>query len=197
MADSSIGLIVGLGNPGADYRNTRHNAGADFVAALAQRCGAPLQEDSKFFGLTGRATLAGHQPRLLIPTTFMNLSGRAVAAMVTFYKVPPEGILIAHDELDIPTGTARFKQGGGHGGHNGLRDIIPALGNAKNFHRLRIGIGHPGHASKVTGYVLKKPSATEREKIDAAIEEAITALPLLLDGDNTKAMTQLHSFSAE
>jgi PTH1 family peptidyl-tRNA hydrolase len=105
-------------------------------------------------------------------------------------------MLIAHDELDIPAGTARFKQGGGHGGHNGLRDIVPALGNDKNFHRLRIGIGHPGHASKVSGYVLGSPSRSDRERIDASIDEALNALPLLLDGDATKAMTQLHSFSA-
>lgn len=155
-----------------------------------------MQEESKFFGLTGRVTLAGHELRLLIPGTFMNLSGKAVAAMAGFFKIPAEGILIAHDELDIPPGSARFKQGGGHGGHNGLRDIVPALGNNKCFHRLRIGIGHPGHASKVTGYVLSTPSQADRERIDACINEAIAALPLLLDGDSTKAMTRLHSFSA-
>ncbi len=191
-----IKLIVGLGNPGGDYRGTRHNAGADFVEELARQCNAPLQADSKFYGMTGRATLSGHDLRLLIPTTFMNRSGQAVAAMASFYKVAPEEILIAHDELDIPPGTARFKQGGGHGGHNGLRDIVPALGNSNNFHRLRLGIGHPGHASKVTGYVLGKPSQVDRTRIDASIDEAVSALPLLLDGDATKAMTQLHSFSA-
>jgi PTH1 family peptidyl-tRNA hydrolase len=126
----------------------------------------------------------------------MNRSGKSVAAMATFFKVPPEDILVAHDELDIPAGTARFKKGGGHGGHNGLRDIIPALGNNRDFHRLRIGIDHPGHASRVSGYVLSRPSATDRERIDASIEEAIAALPLLLDGDATRAMTRLHSFSA-
>jgi len=132
----------------------------------------------------------------LIPTTFMNRSGAAVAAMAGFFKIPPESILIAYDELDIPAGAARFKQGGGLGGHNGLRDILPALGNNANFHRLRIGIGHPGHASRVTGYVLGAPSQVDRERIDACIDEAIAALPLLLDGDSTKAMTRLHSFSA-
>ena len=116
--------------------------------------------------------------------------------MATFFKFEPAALLIAHDELDIAPGSARFKQGGGHGGHNGLRDIVPALGNKKDFHRLRIGIGHPGHASKVSGYVLGKPSAQDRERIDASIDEAIRALPLLLDGDATKAMTQLHSFTA-
>jgi PTH1 family peptidyl-tRNA hydrolase len=191
-----IKLIVGLGNPGSEYRGTRHNAGADFVEALASASAISLQPESRFFGLTGRATFAGHDLRLLIPTTFMNRSGKSVAAMATFFKIQPEEILVAHDELDIPAGTARFKQGGGHGGHNGLRDIIPALGNNKDFHRLRIGIDHPGHASRVSGYVLSRPSAGDRALIDACIEEAIAALPLLLDGDPTKAMTRLHSFSA-
>ncbi len=193
---TAIKLIVGLGNPGTEYRGTRHNAGADFVEELARQCGSSLQSDSKFSGLAGRISLAGHDLRLLIPTTFMNRSGKAVAAMASFYKISPEEILIAHDELDIPAGTARFKQGGGHGGHNGLRDIIPALGNNKNFHRLRIGIDHPGHASKVSGYVLSRPSQVDRERIDASIAEAIASLPLLLGGDATRAMTRLHSFSA-
>ena len=194
---ASIRLIVGLGNPGAEYRGTRHNAGADFVEELARQCGAALQSDTKFFGLTGRLSLADHDLRLLIPTTFMNRSGKSVAAMAGFYKIEPGEILIAHDELDIPAGAARFKRGGGHGGHNGLRDIVPALANNKDFYRLRIGIGHPGHASKVTGYVLGAPSSLDRTRIDASIEEAIAALPLLLDGDDTKAMTRLHSFNAE
>ena len=193
---ADILLIVGLGNPGSEYRGTRHNAGADFVEALAREAGCTLQTDSKFFGLTGRANVAGHDLRLLIPTTFMNRSGQSVAAIARFYKISPEQILIAHDELDIPAGSARLKEGGGHGGHNGLRDIVPALGNNSGFHRLRIGIGHPGHASRVSGYVLSAPSADDRSKIDASIEEALSALPLLLDGDDTKAMTRLHSFKA-
>lgn len=193
---TAIKLIVGLGNPGNEYRGTRHNAGADFVEELARQCGATLQPESKFFGLSARVTLSGHDLRLIIPTTFMNRSGQSVAAIAGFFKIAPESILVAHDELDIPPGTARFKQGGGHGGHNGLRDIVPALGNNKDFHRLRIGIGHPGHASKVTGYVLGAPSQVDRTRIDACIDEAIAALPLLLDGDTTKAMTRLHSFSA-
>jgi PTH1 family peptidyl-tRNA hydrolase len=191
---TAIKLIVGLGNPGSEYRGTRHNAGADFVEALGRRCGAILQEESRFSGLTGRVTFGGHDLRLLIPTTFMNLSGQSVAAMAGFYKIAPEEMLIAHDELDVPAGSARFKQGGGHGGHNGLRDIVPALGKNANFHRLRIGIGHPGQASRVSGYVLGKPSQDDRDRIDASIDEAIAALPLLLDGDSTKAMTRLHSF---
>jgi PTH1 family peptidyl-tRNA hydrolase len=193
---TAIKLIAGLGNPGSEYRGTRHNAGADFVEELARQCSTSLQAESKFYGMAGRVTLAGHDIRLIIPTTFMNRSGKAVAAMAAFYKIAPEEILIAHDELDIPPGTARFKRGGGHGGHNGLRDIVPSLGNNKNFQRLRIGIGHPGHASKVTGYVLGAPSQVDRTRIDACIDEAIAALPLLLDGDETRAMTRLHSFSA-
>lgn len=193
---SAIKLVVGLGNPGTEYRGTRHNAGADFVEALARKCGATLQDEAKFFGLTGRITLDGHDLRLLVPTTFMNRSGKSVAAVASFYKIAPEEMLIAHDELDIPAGAARFKQGGGHGGHNGLRDIVPALGNNRDFYRLRVGIGHPGHASKVTGYVLGKPGPEDRIRIDASIDEAIAALPLLLAGDDTKAMTRLHSFTA-
>ena len=193
---AAIKLIVGLGNPGSEYRGTRHNAGADFVEELARQCSCSLQPESKFFGLVGRISLAGHDLRLLIPTTFMNRSGKAVAAMAGFYKITPEEILIAHDELDIPAGTARFKQGGGHGGHNGLRDIVPALGHNRNFQRLRIGIDHPGHASRVSGYVLSQPSQADRSRIEASIDEAIAALPLLLDGDATKAMTRLHSFTA-
>ena len=193
---TAIKLIAGLGNPGSEYRGTRHNAGADFVEELARQCSTPLQAESKFFGLAGRVNYAGYDLRLIIPTTFMNRSGKAVAAIASFYKIAPEEILIAHDEVDIPAGTARFKQGGGHGGHNGLRDIVPALGNNKNFHRLRIGIDHPGHASKVSGYVLSQPSQVDRTRIEACIDEAIAALPLLLSGDATKAMTRLHSFSA-
>ena len=189
-------MIVGLGNPGSEYRGTRHNAGADFVEALAKLRGCTLRSEARYFGLAGQLTLSGHDLRLLIPTTFMNRSGKAVAAIATFYKIEPEQILVAHDELDIAPGTARFKRGGGHGGHNGLRDIIPALGNNKDFYRLRIGIGHPGHASRVSGYVLGQPSSDDRRRIDASIAEAIDSLPLLLEGDATKAMTRLHSFSA-
>lgn len=193
---AAIQLIVGLGNPGDEYRGTRHNAGADFVEALAAKAGATLQSDSKFFGLTARISIDGHDLRLLLPTTFMNRSGQSVSAMATFYKIDPAGILIAHDELDIPPGQARFKQDGGHGGHNGLRDIVPALGNRKDFYRLRVGIGHPGHASRVTAHVLGRPSAADRERIQASIDAAVEVLPLLLAGDMTRAMTQLHSFKA-
>ena len=190
---TGIRLIVGLGNPGQAYEGTRHNAGAFFIAELARRAGATLSTEAKFFGQMARITLAGRDLRLLVPSTFMNESGKSVAAAANFFRIPPDEILIAHDELDIPAGQARFKHGGGHGGHNGLRDIIPALGGKQEFHRLRIGIGHPGHASKVSGYVLSKPSVGDRQAIDQIIDEAVDALPLLLNGDAVKAMTRLHS----
>jgi peptidyl-tRNA hydrolase, PTH1 family len=193
---TAIKMIVGLGNPGGEYRGTRHNAGADFIDELVRQHHTTLQAESKFSGLAARVNVSGHDLRVLIPTTFMNRSGKAVSAMASYFKISPEEILVAHDELDIPAGTARFKRGGGHGGHNGLRDIVPALGNSKDFYRLRIGIGHPGHASRVTGYVLGTPSSVDRNRISACIDEALAALPLLLDGDDTKAMTRLHSFSA-
>ena len=190
---TGIRLIVGLGNPGQAYEGTRHNAGAFFIAELARRAGVTLSTEAKFFGQMARITLANKDLRLLVPSTFMNESGKSVAAAANFFRIPPDEILIAHDELDIPPGQARFKQGGGHGGHNGLRDIIPALGGKQDFHRLRIGIGHPGHASKVSGYVLAKPSVGDRQAIDQIIDEAVDALPLLLNGDAVKAMTRLHS----
>ena len=190
---TGIRLIVGLGNPGQAYEGTRHNAGAFFIAELARRAGATLSTEAKFFGQMARITLADKDLRLLVPSTFMNESGKSVAAAANFFRIPPDEILIAHDELDIPAGQARFKHGGGHGGHNGLRDIIPALGGKQDFHRLRIGIGHPGHANKVSGYVLAKPSAGDRQAIDQIIDEAADALPLLLNGDAVKAMTRLHS----
>ncbi len=193
---AQIKLIVGLGNPGSEYRGTRHNAGALFVEELARSCATTLQAESKFFGHCGRSNYAGHDLRFLVPTTFMNRSGQAVSAISRFYKIEPEEILVAHDELDFPAGVAKFKRGGGHGGHNGLRDIVPALGNNKNFCRLRIGIGHPGHSSQVSGYVLSTPSQVDRTRIEACIDEAIAVLPLLLDGNEEKAMSRLHSFSA-
>jgi len=189
-----IQLIVGLGNPGDKYAQTRHNAGAEFVEQLAARQHCSLQPEKKFHGLYGKINLDGQSVHLLIPTTFMNLSGQAVAALANFYKIPAEAILVAHDELDIPPGTARFKQGGGHGGHNGLRDIISKLGNNKNFYRLRLGIGHPGHASQVSGFVLKKAPVSERDKTIAATDEAIYHLSQAISGDWAKAMNQLHTF---
>lgn len=193
---SKVQLIVGLGNPGREYQQTRHNAGALFVEELARQQGITLKLESKFFGLIGRCTLQGEDVRLVIPTTSMNRSGQAVAAISSFYKVAAENMLIAHDELDIEIGTARFKQGGGHGGHNGLRDIIERCGNNKDFHRLRIGIGHPGSADKVSGYVLNKAPATDHQKMLDAIDESIRALPDAVNGDWAKAMNYLHTFRA-
>lgn len=191
-----IQLIVGLGNPGDKYAHTRHNAGAEFVEQLAARQLVTLQADKKYQGLYGKVQLEGQQVHLLIPTTFMNLSGQSVASLANFYKIPPEAILVAHDELDLPPGVARFKLGGGHGGHNGLRDIISKLGNNKNFYRLRLGIGHPGHSSQVSNFVLSKAPGSEREKTQAAIDEALHQLKDAINGDWAKAMNQLHSFKA-
>ncbi|GAB3372259.1 aminoacyl-tRNA hydrolase [Spongiibacter taiwanensis] len=190
----TIKLIVGLANPGQQYQDTRHNAGAWLVQELARQHSVSLSGEARFFGDTARLTFYGHDLRLLIPSTFMNRSGQAIAAMANFFKIPPEAILIVHDELDLPPGSARFKKGGGHGGHNGLRDSIAQLGNNSNFQRLRIGIGHPGSAAQVTNYVLGKPSADDRVSIDACIEEAIRCLPDAIKGDMAKAMNQLHSY---
>ena len=192
---SAIRLIVGLGNPGTQYEGTRHNAGAFFVRLLAKRHGLSLSPDRNALGESARGVIAGHDLRLLIPETFMNESGRSVAAMSRYYRIKPDAILIAHDELDIPAGESRFKHDGGHGGHNGLRDIIPALGGHRDFWRLRIGIGHPGSAKKVSAWVLSKASTTDQVSVEASIEAAISALPLLLDGEDVKAMTALHSES--
>jgi len=194
---SEIKLIVGLANPGAEYAQTRHNAGAWYVEELARIAGVNLVPDSKYFGLTARAMLCGKDVRLLIPSTFMNLSGKSVAALANFFRIEPEEILVAHDELDMDPGVAKFKLGGGHGGHTGLKDIIAGLANNKNFYRLRIGIGHPGDKTKVSGYVLGKAPATEQEKINAAIDEAVRSTEVLFKQDMLKAMHRLHSFKAE
>lgn len=189
---SRIELIVGLGNPGREYEATRHNAGFWFVDALARRVGAHWRNEGKFHGEVCKARVEGHELWLLKPGKFMNRSGQAVAAMANFYKIPADGILVVHDELDLPPGTLRLKRGGGHGGHNGLRDIIAQLGS-RDFVRLRVGIGHPGHASRVTSYVLGKAPSSETEQMDAAIAAGLDALPLILGGDLQKAMDRLHS----
>ncbi|SFQ55578.1 peptidyl-tRNA hydrolase, PTH1 family [Halopseudomonas formosensis] len=191
-----IKLIVGLGNPGPEYDMTRHNAGALFVERLAAAHGVSLRQEKQFFGLTGRLTLNGQDVRLLIPTTYMNRSGQAIAALAGFYRIAPEEILVAHDELDLPPGVVRCKKGGGHGGHNGLRDTIAQLGNNNGFHRLRLGIGHPGHSSQVTGYVLGRAPRDEQQALDACIDEALREVPGMLAGDWTRVMQRLHSFKA-
>ena len=191
---SEIKLIVGLGNPGDKYKDTRHNAGEWLVERLAQRFNFSLKEESKFFGKTARAVINGQEIRFLVPTTFMNLSGKAVGALATFYRIQPEQILIAHDELDLPPGTVKIKLGGGHGGHNGLRDSIAQLSNNKNFYRLRVGIGHPGDKNLVAAYVLSKPSPTDLTLIDKALEEATDCVEILLKDGINKATNRLNSF---
>ncbi len=189
-----IQLIVGLGNPGSEYEATRHNAGVWFIEQLARDLGVTLQHDKKMHGAVARASVQGQDVRLLVPSTFMNLSGQSVTALSNFYKIPTESILVAHDELDIPPGEARLKIGGGHGGHNGLRDIISKQGNNKNFMRLRIGIGHPGEARLVTSYVLGRPSRDDANKIDGAVDESVRVMPKVMAGDWDKAVQELHTF---
>lgn len=196
MAMSALKLITGLGNPGPSYLDTRHNAGQCFVEAIAAHYRIPLTSDKKFFGLYGSGNIEGHDIKLLVPTTYMNRSGQSVAAVCNFYKITPDQLLVAHDELDFAPGLVKLKQGGSHGGHNGLRDIISALGNNNSFHRLRIGIGHPGDSKQVSDYVLKKAPAADNEKIQACIEQAIHQLPDILSGNWQSAMRQLHSFQA-
>jgi PTH1 family peptidyl-tRNA hydrolase len=190
---SRIQLIVGLGNPGAKYEPTRHNAGFWFVEELARKYGGGFKIENKFHGEACKIRLDGEEVWLLKPTTFMNKSGQAVAALANFYKIEPEAILVAHDELDLPPGEARLKKGGGHGGHNGLRDTIAQLGNNKDFQRLRIGIGHPGHSSQVTGYVLGKAPPDEQRLMEQAIDNALDVMSLALAGEMEKAMNRLHS----
>ena len=191
--DAPVELIVGLGNPGPNYERTRHNVGADLVLELAKSLHTELKHESKFFGDTSRVSIAGADVRLLIPSTFMNLSGKSVAAMARFYQIAPENILVVHDELDMDPGIARFKKGGGHGGHNGLRDTIKSLGNNSDFARLRIGIGHPGQANLVADYVLKKASPSDQQLIANSIDDALRHLPTAVEGHWEKAMTALHS----
>jgi len=193
---TAIQLIVGLGNPGPEYEQTRHNAGALFVERLASAQGINLSADKKYFGLTGKFSHQGRDVRLLIPTTYMNRSGQSVAALANFFRIPPAAILVAHDELDMPPGIAKLKLGGGHGGHNGLRDIIAQLGNQNSFYRLRLGIGHPGDKNLVSGFVLGRAPRSEQEKLEASIDFALDVLPEMLAGDWTKAMQKLHSQKA-
>lgn len=188
-----VKLIVGLGNPGKDYERTRHNAGVWYVERLAQRYHVDLRNEDRFFGYTGRIQHEMLDVRLLIPTTFMNLSGKAIAAMANFFRIEPEQILVAHDELALNPGVAKLKQGGGHAGHNGLKSTIACLGGSKDFLRLRIGIGHPGDKSRVTGFVLSKAPSTEQTLIDDAIDEAISASETLLKEGLTAAMNRLHA----
>ena len=193
---SAIQLIVGLGNPGPEYSQTRHNAGVWFVEQLARSFNVSLKNEPKFFGYTGTFVAAGQEYKLLIPSTYMNLSGKAVLAMTQFYKLAPENVLVAHDEMALEPGIAKFKLGGGHAGHNGLRDIISRFGNNQNFYRLRLGIGHPSHKDKVTRYVLGKAPASEQQLIEHTIDEAVSCFDILAKDGLIKAQNRLHSFKA-
>ena len=190
-----ISLIVGLGNPGNNYAETRHNAGFRFIDGLLRRLGASLKSESRFDGEAGRVVIADRDVWLLMPQTFMNASGQSVARLANFYKIAPEEILVVHDELDLQPGTARLKQGGGHGGHNGLRDIINRLGS-REFMRLRIGIGHPGSAPQVESYVLKKAPKAEQQQIDAAIDAALAQVDEIVHGNYEQVMNDLHTHRA-
>lgn len=189
-----ITLIVGLGNPGTEYAETRHNAGFRFIDALLSESDVRLRPERKFFGLTARLGLGGREVWLLVPTTFMNHSGQAVASFAGYYKVPPSQILVVHDEIDLPPGTVRLKLGGGDAGHNGVQDITLRL-SSQDFARLRIGVGRPIAGGDSTAYVLKKPSPAERELIDAAIGRARGHIVDIVHGHYQKVMNELHTHS--
>ena len=187
-----IKLFVGLGNPGPEYESTRHNAGFWWLDAVARQLKVNLVMDKGYHGLVARTTVNGQTVWLLAPQTYMNLSGKAVGALARFFKVAPEEILVVHDELDVPPGEAKLKKGGGHAGHNGLRDIHAQLGTG-DYWRLRLGVGHPGDKNDVANWVLKKPSPDHRIAIEQAIDRSVRALPELLAGDMTKATMLIHT----
>lgn len=187
-----VALIVGLGNPGGQYEETRHNAGFWFVEQIAHDHGETFRSEAKFHGQIAKVMVDGRPVWLLKPSTFMNRSGQAVAALARFYKIPLENVLVVHDELDLAPGTIRLKKGGGHGGHNGLRDIAAQFGS-KDFMRLRVGIGHPGHAKQVSNFVLSRASADEQRSIDESLDRALAVLPQVVGGEHQKAMNTLHS----
>ena len=190
-SDTDLYAVVGLGNPGDEYARTRHNAGFWFADRLAERGRASLRRESKFHGEFARVKLGGVDVLLLKPLTFMNRSGQAVQALAQFYKLPPDRILVAHDELDLPVGTARLKLGGGHGGHNGLRDIHRALG--EGYRRLRVGIGHPGDKNLVLNYVLGRPGRDDEAAILAALDQSADAVETWISRGWERALTQLHT----
>jgi len=194
MSARSIDLkvIVGLGNPGSKYTETRHNAGFWFIEELAREYSALFRQEKKFHGEVAKISLAGKDIWLLKPETFMNRSGLAVQSLMSFYRISADQLLVAHDEIDLPPGTAKLKTGGGHGGHNGLRDIISQLGT-KDFHRLRIGVGHPGSKDQVVDYVLRNASRDDRILIDRDIDDAVQVMPDLASGAFEQAMQKLHS----
>lgn len=187
-----IRLLVGLGNPGPEYEATRHNAGFWWIDEAARKLGATLIPERSHFGLVARVNRPKGPVWLLEPMTFMNLSGKAVAALARFFKIPPQEILVAHDELDLMPGQMKMKLGGGHAGHNGLKDIHAQLGSA-DYWRLRLGIGHPGVKAEVVNYVLRKPPLEQREAIEKSIELSMSALDLMLAGDMEQAMMKIHA----
>lgn len=186
-----IRLIVGLGNPGPSYHDTRHNAGEWFVEDLCKRFRIALKSETKFSARFAESAIQSQTVKIAISNTYMNHSGRAVGSIAKYFQIPAEQILVVHDELDLPPGVARFKTGGGHGGHNGLKDIIHHL-HTREFHRLRIGIGHPGQKDDVVDYVLHRPSLDEEKKIRTAIDDALDVVPMLVAGEFEKAMSKLH-----
>lgn len=189
-----IRVIVGLGNPGRQYEETRHNAGFWFVDLIARRCDADFRSDNKFHGMVARVQIGGDECWLLKPTTFMNRSGQAVSSLAKYYKISLQQILVVHDELDMAAGIARLKYDGGHAGHNGLRDIIAAMGG-RDFWRLRIGIDRPAASSDVVNYVLARPSKEDASKIEVALDDAERVLPDLMVGQYSQAMNRLHTLS--
>jgi peptidyl-tRNA hydrolase, PTH1 family len=191
----AIRLIAGLGNPGREHERDRHNAGFWLVEELARAYRVNLKDDSKYHGLVGRLVAPGGEAWLVMPQTYMNLSGKAVGGLARFYKIAPEDILVVHDELDLSPGTVKLKFGGGAAGHNGLKDITAALG-APGFWRMRLGIGHPGDRNLVADYVLSKPAPDERQAIDASIERGLSIVDLLIEGKMEAAMMKLHTKSA-
>jgi PTH1 family peptidyl-tRNA hydrolase len=191
MAGLPLRIIVGLGNPGPEHQVTRHNAGFWFVDLLARRHGGEFRDYRKYSGETARISIADREIMLLKPTTYMNRSGLSVRQVSDFFKIAPEEILVAHDELDLPVGTVRLKQGGGHGGHNGLRDTIAHIG--EGFWRLRLGIGHPGNKAEVIDYVLTRAPRTEEDLILETISTTADVMPLLFEQGAERAMTRLHS----
>lgn len=188
-------VIIGLGNPGEKYQDTRHNAGFWYVDALAAAFNCQFKPEKKFKAEIAILTHMEHKLWLVKPQTFMNCSGQSVLPLVNFYRIPTAEILVAYDELDIPAGTAKLKRGGGHGGHNGLRDIIPLIG--ADFKRLRIGIGHPGDKTKVTPWVLGKPSLDDRISIERCIDKCVAETDNLIKGDWDRAMKNIHTVDAK
>ena len=191
MTENVIQLIVGLGNPGEKYSKTRHNAGFWFIDALADKYGVSFKTETKFSGEVAKANIDGQAVWLLKPSTFMNRSGLATHQITQFYKIPTENVLVAYDELDLPVGTARIKKSGGHGGHNGLRDIHAQI--TKEYLRLRLGIGHPGDSKKVADYVLSRPNQNDEIAIINAIDRSLEVIPQIIAGDIQKAMNSLHT----